>query len=102
MTWELLLAIGGGIVLAGNVGSVIYKWVRPALAMHADMEYAKREIAELKQHECNDFATIKQMQEMSREQCRAMVAMMNHMVDGNHVDKMKETRDAILALLAEQ
>ena len=31
-----------------------------------------------------------------------MVAMMNHMVDGNHVDKMKETRDAILALLAEQ
>ena len=102
MTWHILVAIAGGIVLAGNVGSVIYKWVRPALAMHADMEYAKREIAELKQHECNDCNNIKQMQEMSREQCRAMVAMMNHMVDGNHADKMKETRDAILALLAEQ
>lgn len=97
--WQLLAAIGGGIVLAGNVGTAIYKWIKPAIDLKSDVTTLKQEMEEFKEHEKNDFKTLHHMQEMSKLQCRAMLCMMNHMIDGNNVDDMKETREKIQDLL---
>ena len=102
MGWELIAGILGGIVLIGNAGAVIYKWIRPALNTKQDVEALKAEIEEIKKHEKNDLEAIQQLQTMNKLQCRAMLCIINHMIDGNGVVKMKETRDAIQELFVEQ
>lgn len=93
MTWEIILAIAGGIVLIANAGTAIYKWIRPAVNIKADVE-------QLKEHDRRDYEALNGMRALNKAQCHGMVSMMNHMIDGNHVDKMKETRDDLLELMS--
>lgn len=99
MTWQLLAGILGGIVLIGNAGAVIFKWLKPAFELTKDVSAAKKDIELLKQHEKNDFQKLNEIEKMNKAQCSAMLSMMNHMIDGNHVDKMRETRDEIQDML---
>ncbi|MBQ4504905.1 MAG: hypothetical protein II983_04460 [Firmicutes bacterium] len=102
MEWELIAGILGAIVLIGNAGAIVMKWIRPALDTKQDLEKVKREIEEIKKHEKQDLEAIKQLQEMNKLQCRAMLCIINHMIDGNGIVKMQETRDDIQDLLIEQ
>ncbi|MCI8648406.1 MAG: CTP synthase [Firmicutes bacterium] len=91
---ETILAIGGGIVLLGNVGGVLYKVFHPAVKVKQDVE-------ELKDHDRKDYEAIQHLNEMNRAQCRILLCMMNHMIDGNGIEKMKTTRDEIQNMLSE-
>ncbi|NBI65081.1 CTP synthase [Clostridiales bacterium] len=91
---QTLLAIGGGIVLIGNVGSVFYKAFHPAAQV-------KRDVEELKDHDRKDFEAIQHLNKMNKAQCSLLLSMINHMIDGNGIEKMKETRDDIQKMLSE-
>ena len=93
--WETVLAIGGAIVLAGNVGAVIYKVIKPSFDIRKD-------IHDLKQHDKKDFEQIQMLQDMSRAQCKMLLVIIDHMIDGNHVDKMKKTREEIIDLITDE
>ncbi len=100
MTWELIAAIAGGIVLLGNAGAMIYKWIRPALKV-------KETVEELDRRSKNDFEAIQRLEkaieqneQVNRLHLVVMLNMLNHMIDGNGVDDMKETRKDIENLLA--
>ena len=100
MSWELIAAIAGGIVLLGNAGAVIYKWIRPALQVKEDVE-------ELNRRSKNDFeaiqkleTTIENVEQVNRMHLRVMLNIINHMIEGNNIDSMKETRKDIENLLA--
>lgn len=99
MTWEEFLAIAGAIVLISNAGVAIYKWIRPALQMKKTVESMDVRITALEEHEKNDYEALKHMMEMSKLLCQGMICILNHMVDGNGVDKMKETREDMQDLL---
>lgn len=99
MDWELIAGILGGIVLAGNAGAMVFKWIRPALDTKQKVEVLEAEIEEIKRHEKQDLEAIRQLQTMNKLQCQAMLCMINHQIDGNGVVKMQETRDAIQDLL---
>lgn len=89
-----LLAWGGAIVLAGNVGAVIYKVIKPSLDI-------KKRVEELERHDRQDFDTIKNLQELNKAQCKMLLVIIDHMIDGNHVEKMKETREHIIDIMAD-
>lgn len=91
---QTLLALGGGIVLLGNVGSVLHKAFHPAAQV-------KRDVEELKEHDRKDYEAIRRLTEMNRAQCGLLLSMINHMIDGNGIEKMKETRDDIQKMLSE-
>lgn len=90
-----LLAWGGAIVLIGNVGAVIYKVIKPSLDI-------RNRVAELEWHDKKDFETIKSLQAMSKAQVKMLLVMIDHMIDGNHVDKMRETREQIIEIMADE
>ena len=90
-----LLAWGGAIVLAGNVGAVIYKVIKPSLDI-------KKKVEELERHDKRDFDTIKSLQELNKAQCKMLLVMIDHMIDGNNVEKMKETREQIIEIMANE
>lgn len=99
--WGLVAGIAGGIVLIGNVGGVIYKWVAPALRI-------KRTVEELERRSVKDYEAIKKIEQsmeksekLDRLQLSAMMDMMNHMIDNNNVEEMKKTRKKIQDMLAE-
>ena len=99
VSWQLIAGILGAIVLVGNAGAVIHKWIKPALGVKNDVKTLKEEVAEIREHEKNDYEAIKKQTEMNKLQCQAMVCLLNHMIDGNGVAKMKETRDNMLEML---
>lgn len=97
--WQILQPYLASIVLVGGAVTVLYKWMRPVIIVKDTVEMNKGEIARLKKHEARDLETLHNIQEMNKAQCNAMLCIINHIIDGNHVDKMQETRDTIQELL---
>lgn len=97
--WEYIQPILTAIVLAGGALAVLYKWLKPFFNIKVTVEHNVEEIGKLKQHEKNDFETLHELQKMNKAQCAAMLCIINHMITGNEVSKMKETRDEIQDML---
>ena len=91
---ETFLAWGGAIVLLTNICGIIWKAIKPNLDI-------RKKVGELDQHDKTDHKRLVSLEEQNREQCRALLAIINHMIDGNHVDQMKRTRENIINLLNE-
>ncbi len=101
MGWETIAAVAGGIVLIGNVCTLIYKWIRPAIQL-------KETVQELERRSVNDYKVLQGVKEaiehnekVNRMQLLTMMQMINHDIDGNNIEKLKATREHILAMLAE-
>ena len=95
MDMQTFLAIGGAIVLLGNIGAVISRVIKPSVTL-------QRRIYDLERHDKADSETILKLQKLSDAQCKMLLVMIDHMIDGNHVEKMKETRAQIIDLLGDQ
>lgn len=102
ITWDAqtIMAVLGGIVLLGNAGAVIYKWIAPALQI-------KKKVEELDRRTINDYEmiqklekTVEQSEQVSRIHLVVLLNTINHMIDGNGVDELKETRKDIEEILA--
>ena len=65
-------------------------------------EDIKKKVEELERHDKRDFDTIKSLQELNKGQCKVLLVMIDHMIDGNHVEKMKETREQIIEIMANE
>lgn len=99
MAWETIAGIAGAIVLIGNAGAIVFKWIRPALQI-------KEKVRELEEHDRKDFETLKRIEEITskieRQQRMMMVSQvstLNHMIDNNNISEMKKTRDRIQQML---
>lgn len=90
-----IAGILGGIVLIGNACNVISKFVRPALNNQHMTEDNARRIADIETHLNKDCDTIQKLEDSNKLLVRCMLVMMNHMIDGNHIEDMKHTRDEI-------
>ena len=83
---QMILAICGGIGIIGSAGAVVFKIIRPAVNINS-------RVAELERRSQSDYKAIHSLIESNRTQNLALLAMVNHMIDGNGVDRLKETRD---------
>lgn len=99
MSWETIAGILGAIVLVGNVGAVIYKCIKPALQTREIIKDLQQQTSDIRRHEEKDLRRLEHMEEMSKLLCMSQVCIMNHMIDGNNVDKMKQTREDLQDLL---
>lgn len=91
---QTLLALGGGIVMIGSVGNVLYKAFHPAVQV-------KRDVEELQEHDRKDYESIQHLDKVNRAQCDCLLSIINHMIDGNGIAEMKKTRDKITKMLSE-
>ena len=101
MTWEIIAAVAGGIVLITSAGSALYKWIHPILEV-------KDTVEELDRRTKTDYDALKRIEEtlerietVQRMLIGSELSIMNHLIDGNDREKMKETRDKIQAMLVE-
>lgn len=98
-TWGTIAAVLGAIVLIGNAVAVFKGWLKPAKDFKIEVEEHAARIASLEKHADDDLHALQHLQEMNRLQMRAMLNLINHQIDGNGIESMKETRDDIQELL---
>jgi uncharacterized protein YutE (UPF0331/DUF86 family) len=100
--WGIITTILAGIVLVGNASGVLYKWISPAYKLKTTVEEHEKAIKSIKEHEKKDLETLQQLDANSRLQLKTMLDIVNHFIDGNHVEQMKKTRDEIQDMLADK
>lgn len=99
---QSILAIGGAIVLFGNVGAVIYHFITPVIN-------TKKKIDILQEYTHRDYDRIKALDEkvkgldeMSTALCYLGICVLNHLINGNNVSSMRDTRDKLIRLMKDK
>lgn len=92
MIWQLILYICGGIVtIYGGINAVQkffspYKEIRDKIERHDELLES-------------DNNRLKTIEESQRLQCKVQMVMLQHMITGDHVDKLREAQEEIEAFL---
>lgn len=98
LNWELIAGICGGIVLLFTAGEKIYHIFKPAANWKKKVDNMQAEIKELRSFTDRDYEALRHIDEILKGIGKGQITMMNHMIDGNHVEAMKKTRDDLLDL----
>lgn len=88
-TFTQVMAICGVISAIGGAGAVIYKIVHPAFRLTKRVEVVEK-------HQEKDYKRLTTIEDMQRQQSKALAALLNHQIDGNGIDGMKKIRDELL------
>lgn len=84
----VLLALLGLIAAAGKAAEVVRSWRSPARRQ-------EQRIAACESRLSRDYARLTVLEEGNRVQCRALLALLNHEITGNSVDKLKDAQTGI-------
>ncbi len=101
--WEDISPYLSAVVLIGGAGAVIWKVLKPVFALVKEFKAFKREyemdkketrekIDKLEDHDRNDQATFKGME-------KALLSIVNHMIDGNGLEGLKAARNDLQELI---
>ena len=83
---DKLALILGICLTALNIGVLV---VKPLLQTFTEWKTRGRKIQ-------NDYQSIKDLEEMSREDKMFILLILNHIIDGNNIEKLKETRKELI------
>lgn len=100
MTGEIVLICANICTILGVV-SYIIRVCKPIIKAANELEQLKTDVDKIKEKLRNDKTSIEELADESKLQCIFMVNMADHIISGNSIDKIKETRDNILSHLAE-
>jgi hypothetical protein len=92
---QTILAICGGVSIVGGAGAVIYKVIRPAVSV------VKR-VEALEAKSVKDYTALIDLAEADRAICNALLAMLDHAIYGNHVEKLEAAKEKIKDYLIEK
>lgn len=91
---QTFLAVCGGVSIIGGAVTMVYKAIHPALSF-------KRRVEKLEKDATDNQAEIKEIKELQAGTIRALVAIIDHEITGNHVDGLRKTKDDIMKLITE-
>lgn len=101
----LVLAFSGGIVTIGNAIEKIAKVIKAARAPNAaqDLEIKKLDerLSKVEKHLENDNNRIKKMDNEHQAVLQALVALLDHSLDGNNITQMQDAKKALICSLTE-
>ena len=95
--WKWVLGICGMIVAVGGAYAVIAKLFAPIRQLQAEVESLKKQHAKDQEENVEklnqDHKDIHRLEESNRHICECMLAMMDHEITGNSVERMKQARN---------
>jgi hypothetical protein len=116
MNWQTVLAAAGAVVLLANAGKAIIGVARPAWkfgrrvadsAQDAEKLEEWRGKAELRiealeDKSRSDYAAIQDVRRAIKVLCGAMLALLDHEITGNHVERLEAAKEQIRDYLIER
>lgn len=102
ITAEGLLWILGAIITIGGASAVISRWAAPFRTLKASVELKvdkkefdslKEELATLKGYQKGDHRELEKLEEGNEKICKCILAITDHELTGNSVDKLREAKN---------
>lgn len=93
ITGETLLWILGFIAALGAASAVISRWFSPIRKMKEEINMLKQELEGLKNYQNTDHAELKKLETGIEKICKCTLAITDHELTGNSVDKLRDARD---------
>lgn len=97
--WPLILAAASAIVLLANAAEKIAKAVQYAKAPNTRQDERLSDLEEWRkgvdQKLANDKKHLDAIDEGNRVTQRALLALLDHSIDGNNIKQMQEAKDAL-------
>lgn len=97
--WPLLLAAASAIVLLANAAEKICKGIQLAKAPNAKQDERLSALEEWRKSVDNKLANDKQhldaIDEGNRATQRALLALLDHGIDGNNIKQMQDAKEAL-------
>ena len=93
------------VAVCSGITVVIVCWDRVAEHFRKAKRPHDDHVQKVKDHEKklnNDYALLKEIQTQQQLNTRALLQILNHIIEGNHVENLKESRDFISRYLIEK
>lgn len=89
--------------MVGGACAVLYKLIKPLIAVvqkdKTDRGVFEERINIIEQNQSNDVERFERQEELAKVQLKALLSLVNHMIDGNGIDGMKKIRNELQDIL---
>ena len=93
ITVESLLWFLGVITAIGAASAVVSKWFSPFRKLKEEVSTLKKDFESLKNYQNNDHQELKKVEVGIEKICKCTLAITDHELTGNSVDKLREAKD---------
>lgn len=90
---KVLLVLAGAIVTIGGAVAIISRLGAPYKTLRTELDTLKGEVKELKGFQSRDHSELGKMEEGIEKICKCTLAITDHELTGNSVDKLREAKD---------
>ena len=102
VTFQTILAFFGALAVIAGGGKVIAQMFSPFKELRCRVGVCEKRLDEHDAYLKNDKDAIVDIKDLSRENLRVNIALLNHFIDGNGIDKMKMLREELEGNLLEK
>lgn len=98
---EALLETAKNISLIAGAVAVVWKVFTFTSNIGKKIDINSDEIRDIKEKLNRDYNKIDKLNQANKHICLFLVDISDHMINGNHIDKLKETRTNVITFLSE-
>lgn len=95
ITWELILGVAGGIVVLVNAIKAIGNFISPVTDI-------KKKVEKHDELLDNDHKRLTSIEQTNKMICKSLVALLDHEITGNGIEKLKTTKTEMQNYLIEK
>ena len=104
--WTWILAACGMIIALGGAWAIVAKVFKPNRDMRKDLDaLIQKQIEDQANNDRRfkkDLESIEALNESTKYLCKGMLALLNHEISGNSIDKITKARDELSTYLIEK
>lgn len=101
--WAVVLAVASAVVLLSNAAEKIFKIIKAAKApeqqQNKEIEEIKERLSKLETSLSKDEKQIKDSKECNHVLTKGMLALLEHGINGNNIDQMRDAKNGVEAYL---
>lgn len=98
---ETLLETAKNISLIAGAVAVVWRVFTFTSNIGKKIDANSEEIRDIKEKLNRDYNKIDKLNQADKHICLFLVDISDHMINGNHIDKLKETRKNVITFLSE-
>lgn len=98
---EALLETAKNISLIAGAVAVVWKVFTFTSNIGKKIDINSDEIRDIKEKLNRDYNKIDKLNQANKHICLFLIDISDHMINGNHIDKLKETRKNVITFLSE-
>lgn len=109
--YKIVIAILGFIISVGGATAVISRWGTPFRTLKAqvsnkadksDLEALRQEVKTLQGYQSDDHKELRKIETGTEKICKCVLAITDHELTGNSIDKLRKAKDEMQDFLIEK